>query len=591
MTTRSWSKSESKNSPVAEEHELVVGELETQNAGSSRDASRWESFRDSFKRREVEELDPNLTEAERIAVTTARSPLERSLKTRHLQMIAIGGAIGTGLFVGSGKALATAGPAGILLGWGIMGVMIFAMVMATGELAVTFPVSGGYTTYATRFVDESFGYASNMNYMIAWLVTLPLEIVAASITVDYWGTDRKYRDGFVALFYVVIVLINFFGVKGYGEAEFVFSLIKVVTVIGFIILGIILICGGGPVGGYIGGTYWQNPGAFYGDDSGKKFKGVCTVFVTAAFSFSGSEVIGLAAAETENPRKTLPGAAKQVFWRITLFYIVSMCIIGLLVPYNDDRLLGSSSVDASASPFVLAIKNHGIKGLPSVINVVILIAVLSVGNSAVYICSRTLTALAQQGALPRIFTYIDRKGRPLVSIIFTSVFGLLSFVAQSDKQTDIFNWLMALCGLSTLFNWGNIFLCHIRFRRGLSYQNRTTDELSFKSPVGTIGSWIGFVMIVLIFIAQFYVALFPPGAKPNASNFFQSYLSFFIVLVMYVGHKIYKKNWKLFIRADKIDIDTGRRDVNIEDLKKELAEERAILATKSFWYRSYKFWC
>ena len=557
-----------------------------------RSGSRWERFIDSFREMERPEIDTNMSELDQIAFRTAHSPLQHNLTNRHLQMIAIGGAIGTALFVGSGKALRTAGPAGILIGWGLTGTMIYCMNMALGELAVVFPVSGGFTTFATRFIDESFGFANNINYMLQWLVVLPLEIVAASITVNYWGTDPKYRDGFVALFWVVIVCINFFGVKGYAEAEFIFSFIKVITVIGFIILGIVLNCGGGPEGGYIGGKYWHAPyGAFVGSTPGAKFKGVCTVFVTASLSFAGSELVGLASAESAEPRKSIPKAAKQVFWRITLFYLISLLIIGLLVPHNDSRLIGSSNVDAAASPFVIAIVTHGIKGLPSVINVVILIAVLSVGNSSIYACSRTLCALAEQNFLPKWFGYIDRKGRPLYSIIFTAAFGLIAFVAQSKKEGDVFNWMLAFAGLSALFTWAAICICHLRFRAALRVQGRSTDELPFVSPLGVYSSYWGLFMILIMFIAQFYVSVFPMGEKPNAIAFFEGYLSFIIVLACYIGHKIYKKNWKLYIKAEDMDIDTGRKEVDLELLRQEIAEERAILASKPWYYRTWNFWC
>ena len=225
------------------------------------------------------------------------------------------------------------------------------------------------------------------------------------------------------------ILTNY-SVKGYGEAEFVFAIIKITAVIGFIILGTIINIGGGPQGGYIGGKLWRDPGAF-----NNGFKGLCSVFVNAAFAFSGTELVGLAAAETANPRKSLPTAVKQVFWRISLFYIVSLTIVGLLVPYNDKRLLQTNDTASTvASPFVIAIQNAGIEGLPSVFNAVIMIAVLSVGNSSIYGSSRTLAALAEQHQAPKIFAYIDRQGRPLVSIAFASSLGLFAFLAGADRS-------------------------------------------------------------------------------------------------------------------------------------------------------------
>ncbi|KAH8595999.1 amino acid permease/ SLC12A domain-containing protein, partial [Bisporella sp. PMI_857] len=517
------------------------------------------------------------------AERTANSGLAHKLKSRHMQMIAIGGSIGTGLFVTSGAALNTGGPASLVIAFIIIGILMFCTVQALGELAVAFPVAGSFSAYSTRFLDPAWGFAMGWNYAMQWLVVLPLEIVAASITLGFWpGAQDTNPAAWVTIFLVVIVLINFFGVRGYGEAEFVFSIVKIIAVIGFIILGIVLNCGGGPNGGYIGGRYWKTnnvepsyagyvlgaePGSIKSGAFNSGFKGLCSVFVTAAFSFAGTELVGLAAAEADNPRKTLPRAIKQVFWRIALFYIVALTVVSLLVPYGDTRLLGAGSTDAKASPFVIAINNAGISGLPSVMNVVILIAVLSVGNSSVYGSSRTLAALAEQNQAPKIFAYIDRKGRPLVSIIAASILGILCYVVAggSDTSSTALNWLYSLSGLSSIFTWGSICAAHIRFRSAWKKQGHTLDELAFKSQAGVIGSWIGLILNILVLIAQFWTAAFPIGyssqsPKDRAETFFLSYLAFPVVIVFYLPYKIYFKT--PFMRSTDMDLVTGRRELD-----------------------------
>lgn len=222
-------------------------------------------------------------------------------------------------------------------------------------------------------------------------------------------------------------------------------------------------------------------------------------------------MVGLAAAETANPRKSLPTAVKQVFWRICLFYIVSLTLVGLLVPFDDKRLLGESSADAKASPFVIAIKNAGISGLDSVMNVVIMIAVLSVGNSSVYGSSRTLAALAEQRQAPQFLAYIDRKGRPLFAILVASALGLLGFLAASSKQGEAFMWMMAISGLSSIFTWGSVCFAHIRFRKAWKVQGHSLNELAFQSQAGLVGSWIGFIFNCLVLVAQFWVGFAPIG--------------------------------------------------------------------------------
>jgi len=521
----------------------------------------------------------------------AEPALAMKLKQRHLQMIAIGGSIGTGLFVGSGSALANGGPASLVIAYGLIGMTLYCTTHALGELAVQYPVAGAFSVYASRFIDEAWGFAMGWNYALQWLVTLPLEIVAASLTLDFWpGSRDTNAAAWVTIFLVVIILINFFGVRGYGEAEFVFSVIKVLAVLGFIILGIIINTGGVGNQGYVGAHYWYNPGAF-----NHGFKGLCSVFVTAAFSFSGTELVGLAAAETENPRIALPTAVKQVFWRIALFYLVSLTIVGVLVPYDDPSLLnGTSSADANASPFVIAVRNAGIDAVPSIMNVVILIAVLSVGNSSVYGASRTLAALADMGQAPRILGYIDREGRPLVAIIVSSLLGFLCYIvaAGSDTTTEAFNWMIAISGLAAIFTWGTICICHIRFRRAWRMAGHTLDELAFKSQATVYGSWAGLTMNCLILVAQFWTGFAPVGyAEMSASElvkgFFEVYLAAPLVIAMYIGYKFWYKT--KIRRTGEIDITSGRRE--IENLQEILEEERRIQRSWPWWKKIWKTVC
>jgi yeast amino acid transporter len=429
-------------------------------------------------------------------------------------------------------------------------------------------LSGAFAVYSTRFIDPAWGFAMGWNYAMQWLSVLPLELTAAGITVEYWNSTINVGV-FITIFFIALTAINMAGVRGYGESEFIFSIIKVVAVVGFIILGIVINCGGGPQGGYIGTQYWSDPGAF-----ANGFKGVCSVFVTAAFAFTGTELVGLAAAECENPRRTLPRATKQVFWRITLFYMVSLSIVGCLVPYNNPQLLnGTSSVDVKASPFVIAIQNAGISVLPSVMNAVILISVLSVGNSSTYASTRTLAALAEIGQAPAIFAYIDKKGRPLVTLLVALSLGFLAYINIAPVGAAVFNWLLSLTGLSAFFTWGSICFAHIRFRKAWRVQGNSVDELPFKAAFGIIGSWVGLSLNVLCLVTQFYVALFPIGGSPNVSDFFMAYLAAPMVLTFFVFWKIYKRTQ--FVRSHEVDLVSGRRELNLKELLEEERDERA----------------
>ncbi|KAK4945203.1 hypothetical protein LTR10_015629 [Elasticomyces elasticus] len=496
--------------------------------------------------------------------TGQQNTLHRNLKGRHMQMIAIGGAIGAGLFVGSGSAFQTGGPGSVLIGFMLVGFMVYLMMQALAELSVVYPINGAFTMYICRFVDPSFGFACGWEYAISWLTVLPFEISAACNIIHYWpGSEGINNAAWIVPLLVALVVIQIFGVRGYGEVELVLSVMKIIACTGFIILGIIIDCGGVPTDtrGYIGARYWHSPYTAFLNG----FHGFCSVFVTAAFAYTGTELTGLAAAESADPRKEIPRASKQVVWRIAIFYVVNLFLVGLIVPANSE-LYSSGGSESRHSPFVIAIQLAGIKALPSIFNAVILIAVMSVANSCTFGSTRTIQALAANGMGPKFLAYVDKKGRPVSVVILQLLFGCLAFVNLASNGGTIFNWLLSLSGLSILFIYGGIALAHIRFRKAWHAHGHTLDELPFRAAFGVWGSWMCLLINVIALMAQFYVALYPIGGPNlNASNFFQLYLAGPLLIFLYLIWKVY--SWfarpadrPLFVRTRDIDLYTGMRE-------------------------------
>ncbi|KAF3391693.1 hypothetical protein F1880_007402 [Penicillium rolfsii] len=488
-----------------------------------------------------------------VGIVHESAPLARDLKGRHMQMIAIGGAIGAGLFVGTGGALSTGGPASLIICYFIIGCMLLCTVQSLAEMAVLYPVNGAFFTYIVRFVDPSWGFAMGWDYAITWLTVLPFEITAAGLTIKFWRDDINIGV-WITVFLTVLVLIQVFGVRGYGEVEFILSMIKIAACLGFIILGIVINTGGTGPQGYIGAKYWYNPGAF-----ANGFPGFCSVFVVAAFAFGGTELVGLAAAESKTPHKTIPSATRQVFWRIAIFYILTLLMVGLLVPYTDPRLLNASDSDTKDSPFVIAIIDAGIPVLPSIFNTVITLSVISVANSCTFGSTRTLQALAERGMSPKIFAYVDKKGRPVYAVLLQILFGLLAFIGESAQEGTVFTWLLSLSGLSYFFVWGSICLCHIRFRKAWELQGRSTSDLPYRTPFGVVGSYVGLSLNILCLIASFYVSVWPPGSSPNANYFFQQYLAAPLILALYLFWKVFTRQWRMWVPLKDIDLQAGLR--------------------------------
>lgn len=278
---------------------------------------------------------------------------------------------------------------------------------------------------------------------------------------------------------------------------------KPISPTGFIILGIIIDCGGVGDRGYIGAKYWYEPGAFKNG-----FNGFAGVFVVAALAFGGTELFVLATAESANPRHAIPVASKQVFFRIAFFYIVNLFILGLILPADDTRLENASGANSSYSPFVLAIQDASIAVLPSIFNAVITVSVMSVANSCTFGSTRTMQAMSERGMAPKFLSYVDKAGRPLWCVVMQLAFGLLGYLGVISNGLDIFTWLLSLSGLSFFFVWGSSCLAHIRFRLAWKSQGRSLREIPYTSPLGIWGSAIGLFLNIVCLIAIFYNGLY-----------------------------------------------------------------------------------
>ncbi|TNY20830.1 amino acid permease/ SLC12A domain-containing protein [Rhodotorula diobovata] len=491
--------------------------------------------------------------------------VHRNLKARHLQMIAIGacscccGCIGTGLFVGAGSALANGGPLGLWLGYSIMGCIVGTMMIALGEMTTLYPVSGSFVHYSARFVDPALGFALGWNYWYSYAITLPTEITAAALVIQFWNKDINVAV-WITIFYVVICSFNFFGVRAYGEAEFWFSILKIVTILGLILLGIIITAGGVPGADPIGFRYWHNPGPFQQQNgipgSKGRFLAFWTTLVQAAFSYLGTEIVALTAGEAQNPRRNVPKAIRRTFFRIVVFYIIGTFVIGLIVSPDDPNLTNGDGVNAS--PWVIAIKNAGIQGLPSVVNAAVLLSAFSAGNSDLYASSRTLYGLACDSKAPAIFRRCTKGGLPIYCVIITALVGLLAYMNVSTGSTDAFNYLSNLSSITGLITWACINLSYIRFYHGLKYQGISRDDFPFKAPLQPYASYFGLFWIVLIIIFNGYTVFL--DGNWDTGDFIVAYITLVIFAVLFVFWKLFKRT--KFVRLEDIDYTTGKRELD-----------------------------
>ncbi|MBU3160461.1 amino acid permease [Clostridium frigoris] len=442
--------------------------------------------------------------------------LNRNLKNRHIQMIALGGAIGTGLFYGSGTTIKMAGPA-ISLAYVIGGIIIYLIMRGLGEMSVHNPVSGSFSYYANEYWGEFAGFFSGWNYWFNYIVVSMAELSVVGIYVNYWFPNIPIWLS-SAIFLVVITLINVASVRAYGEIEFWFTIIKVAAIILMIVFGIFIVLFGiGNHGAATGISNLWTHGGFMPNG----IWGVLTSLVVVVFSFGGVELIGITAGEADNPSITIPKAINQVVYRILIFYVGALLILMCLYPWN--------MVGTQGSPFVLIFSKMGISSAATILNFVVLTAALSAYNSGLYSNGRMLYSLALQGNAPKMLARVSKRGTPYVGILVSSLFTAIAVILNFLVPGKVFLYLISIATIAGILNWTMIMVTQIKFRNKIGPIE--AQKLEFKLPFFPYSNYIciafmAMIVVLMAFLPDFVYAL---------------YLCPAWVIILYIAYKIKKR--------------------------------------------------
>ncbi|KAM0261875.1 hypothetical protein ACHAQJ_002078 [Trichoderma viride] len=529
--------------------------------------------------------------------TSAETSLHRGLKARHISMIAIGGALGTGLIIGTGKALAQAGPGSLLISYCFVGILVYGVMASLGEMAAWLPMSAGFTGYATRYCHPSLGFALGWTYWFKYIITTPNQLTAAALVIQFWCPRDKVNPAvFIAIFLVAIIIVNYLGIELFGELEFWLSSFKVIIIVGIIIFSLVIACGGGPNGDAPGFRYWHHPGAFaelYSTGALGKFLGFWSVMVNATFAYLGTELVGVTAGEAQNPRRSIPKAIKLTFFRILFFYCLSVFLVGMIVPYNSPLLTfaNSQSTNANASPFVVAATIAGVKVLPHIINACILVFVFSASNSDLYIASRTLYGLASDDAAPAIFKRTNSRGVPYPALFVSATIACLAFMNASTNSTVVFGYFVNLVTIFGILTWISILVTYLFFLRARRAQNIPDSAMPYVAPQGFWGTVVCLFFVILISLTKnFNVFIHTAATKFDYKNFITGYLGIPLYIILLFGHMLVTGSRG--VKPLEADFYTGKEIIDSQEaeyLEKEEVKNANSEGMRKF-YNRYVSW-
>ncbi|WLP59072.1 amino acid permease [Bacillus pumilus] len=421
--------------------------------------------------------------------------LERSMKSRHLFMIALGGVIGTGLFLGSGLIIHQAGPGGAILSFIIGGFLMYLVMLCLGELAVAMPTAGSFQEYATKYIGPSTGFMIGWLYWFSWACTIGLEFTSAGILLQRWFPDIPVWLWCLA-FSVILFAVNAISARSFAETEFWFSAIKVAAILLFIIIGI------GAIFGMIHLKDGEPAPLFrHLTDHGGLFpNGVFAILltmVTVNFSFQGTELVGIAAGESESPEKTLPRSIRNIIWRTMVFFILSIAVLAALLPWQT-----AGAVD---SPFVVVLDKVGIPYAADIMNFIIITAVLSVANSGLYASSRMLWSLSKDGKGPDFTKKLSKRKIPINALLVTMGVSALSLLTSVVAPKTVYVWLISISGMVLVVVWMSICLSQYFFRKQFIKDGGDVKDLVFRTPLYPFVPLAGFIAFGIVLISLFFI--------------------------------------------------------------------------------------
>ncbi|KAL1604602.1 general amino acid permease agp2 [Nothophoma quercina] len=486
------------------------------------------------------------------SVRVVHDNTHRKLKSRHIQLIGIGGTIGTALYVQIGRGLMNGGPASLFL----------AFTLCIAEMVTYLPISSPFIRFAGRFVDDAFGVAAGWNFFIFEAALVPFEIVACNVIIHFWS-DAVPVGGIIAIVIVLYGVINLMAVKWYGETEFWAAVGKVLLIIGLLIFTFISMLGGNPEKDRYGFRYWKNPGSFaplyYGGDLGR-FLGFLQCLIQASFTIAGPDYVSMAAGETENPRKVMPRAYNAVFYRLTAFFVLGSLAVGINVPYNDPELkaaFADGKPGAAASPYVVAMNRLRIEVLPHIVNAGVLASAFSAGNSYVYCASRSLFGLALEGKAPKVLTKCTKQGVPYLCVAIVLAISLLSFLQLGENSAVVLSWFVSLVTASQLINFSVMCYTFLCFYKACKVQGLDRSTLPYR---GILQPYAAYYALTATFIMTFVggYTVFLPG-QWDVPNFLFSYMMVFLFPIIFLGWKFVKKTKT--VKAHEADLITDLAEI------------------------------